>query len=102
MCQDEARLNLTAWVYAILNRMPTVLWIGKLRVVVYPNDHRPTHVHFIGHGHEAVFELDRSSGGVSLREDYGFNRRDLARIEQALIQNLAELLAAWERIHGVA
>ena len=82
--------------------MPTVLWIGKLRVVFYPNDHRPAHVHVIGHGHEAVFELNRPIGGVTLRENYGFNRRDLARIEQALIKNLAELLAAWERIHGIA
>ena len=82
--------------------MPTVLRIGKLRVVIYPNDHRPAHFHVIGHGHEAVFELKRPIGGVTLRENYRFNRRDLARIEQALIKNLAELLAAWEKIHGIA
>lgn len=82
--------------------MPTVLWIGKLRVVVYPNDHRPAHVHVIGQGHEAVFELNAPDGPVTLRENYGFSRRELARIERALIQNLAELLAAWERVHGIA
>ena len=82
--------------------MPTVLWIGKLRVVIYPNDHRPVHVHVIGQGNEAVFELNRSAGSVTLRENYGFGRRDLARIVEALIGNLAELGAAWERIHGVA
>ncbi len=80
--------------------MPTVLWIGSLRVVVYPNDHRPAHVHVIGQSHEAVFELNRPLGNVTLRENYGFSRRDLARIAKALIQNLAELLNAWERIHG--
>ena len=36
--------------------MPTVLRIGGLRVVIYPNDHRPAHVHVIGDG-EAVFIL---------------------------------------------
>ena len=82
--------------------MPTVLWIGSLRVVVYPNDHRPAHVHVIGQGHEAVFELNRPAGTVTLRENYGFGRRDLGKIERALIQNLADLLAAWERIHGIA
>jgi hypothetical protein len=82
--------------------MPTVLWIGNLRVIVYPNDHRPVHVHVIGQGHEGVFELNRSIRAVTLRENYGFSRRDLARIEKALIQHLAELLIAWERIHGTS
>ena len=82
--------------------MPTVRWIGNLRVVVYPNDHRPAHVHVIGQGREAVFELNRPVGGVTLRENYAFSGRDLARIEEALIQSLADLLAAWERIHGIA
>jgi hypothetical protein len=82
--------------------MPTVLRFGALRVVIYPNDHRPPHVHVIGQGHEAVFELDVPAGGVTLRENYGFARRELATIERCLIQNLAALLRAWERIHGAA
>ncbi|WHZ20694.1 MAG: hypothetical protein OJF55_002843 [Rhodanobacteraceae bacterium] len=28
--------------------MPTILRLGGLRVVIYPNDHRPAHVHVIG------------------------------------------------------
>lgn len=28
--------------------MPTVARIGSLRVMIYPNDHRPAHVHVIG------------------------------------------------------
>ncbi len=82
--------------------MPTVPWIGNLRVVVYPNDHRPAHVHVIGRGHEAVFELNRRESTVSIRENYGFGSRDLVRIEKGLIHNLAELVIAWERIHGTA
>lgn len=82
--------------------MPTVLRFGGLRVVIYPNDHRPAHVHIIGQGHEAVFELNVPVGVVSLRENYGFTRRDLAAIARALVQNLAALLSAWERIHGTA
>jgi hypothetical protein len=82
--------------------MPTVLRIGNMRVVVYPNDHRPAHAHVIGHGHEAVFELNRPQGSVTLQENYGFSRRDLARIEPVLVQHLNELLRTWERIHGEA
>ncbi len=80
--------------------MPTVLMIGPLRVVVYPNDHRPAHVHIIGQGHEAVFELKRRSGCVVLRENYGFARREIVKIERLLIENLQILLAEWEKIHG--
>jgi hypothetical protein len=80
--------------------MPTVLRIGALRVAVYPNDHRPAHVHVIGDSHEAVFHLNCPAGPVALRENYGFPARDLARIEDALLGNLAALCSAWEVIHG--
>jgi hypothetical protein len=82
--------------------MPTLLRLGRLRVVVYLNDHRPAHVHVIGQGHEAVFELSSRNGTVMLRENYGFSRREINAIERVLIQNLAALLAAWEKIHGTA
>lgn len=80
--------------------MPTVLRIGALRVAVYPNDHRPAHVHVIGDGHEAVFELNCPAGPVVVRENYGFAARDLTRIQAALERNLTALCGAWERIHG--
>lgn len=28
--------------------MPTIFRIGAVRVVIYPNDHRPAHVHVVG------------------------------------------------------
>ena len=58
--------------------MPTVFRFGAYRVVICPNDHRPPHVHVVGNGHEAVFELRCPKGPVELRENYGFSRRDLA------------------------
>jgi hypothetical protein len=78
--------------------MPTVLRIGALRVGIYPNDHRPPHV--VGQGNEAVFVLDIPLGSVSLRENYGFARRELTAIAQGLVANLGFLLRAWEEIHG--
>jgi hypothetical protein len=61
--------------------MPTVLRFTGLRAVIYPNDHRPAHVHVIGKGSEAVFNLHCPGGPVELRENYGFNLKDLNRIE---------------------
>jgi hypothetical protein len=80
--------------------MPTVLRFEGLRVVIYPNDHRPAHVHVIGRGCEAVLNLDGPTGDVELRENYGFSRREIAHIGNVLTDHLAELGAAWESIHG--
>lgn len=62
-------------------------------MVIYPNDHRPAHVHVIGRGCEAVFHLNRPAGPVELRENYGFSRREIA--------NSNKLCGDWERIHEI-
>lgn len=82
--------------------VPTVLRFDGLRVVVYPNDHRPAHVHVIGTGHEAVFDLNCPAGPVGLRENYGFSRREIKHITGVLTSHMVELCRAWERIHGSA
>jgi len=81
--------------------MPTIgARIDGLRVVVYPNDHRPAHVHVMGDGCEAVFQLHCPGGPPELRENYGFASRKLARIRTTLTARLRELCAAWSSIHG--
>jgi hypothetical protein len=70
--------------------------------VIYPNDHRPAHVHVIGRGCEAVFNLNRPAGRAELRENYGFSRRELTLIERVLTERLVDLCRAWEEIHGIA
>lgn len=79
--------------------MPTILRIGSLRVVIYPNDHRPAHVHVIGDG-EVVFNLNCPDGPLELRESYGFNRSDVVRIEADLAGHLSTLCSEWRNIHG--
>ena len=78
--------------------MPTVLRIDGIRVVIYPNDHRPAHVHLIGEGAEALFEIDRD--GVVLRENYGFPAHRLPRLAAELARRRDVLLSEWNRIHG--
>lgn len=80
--------------------MPTVLVIFGWRVVIYPNDHRPAHIHVIGNGSEAVFKLCCPNGPPELRENYGFSRKELTKIAGELGANLAMLCSAWRRIHG--
>jgi hypothetical protein len=80
--------------------VPTVLGFDGLRVAIYPNDHRPSHVHVIGAGREAVFNLNCPAGPVELRENYGFPRREITHIRATLANHLAELCRIWENIHG--
>lgn len=81
--------------------MPTVLRLpGALRVVIYPNDHRPAHVHVIGGGREAVLNLHCPGGSPELRESYGFSVRESNATARALHDELAILCEAWRNIHG--
>lgn len=81
--------------------MPTILRFAGLRVVIYINDHRPAHVHVIGNGCEAVFQIRCRVGQISLRENYGFRRPELTRIENELEVQLDKICREWEKIHGV-
>ena len=80
--------------------MPTIIRFRGLRVVIYPNDHRPDHVHVIGREFEAVFFLNCPDGPIELHENYGFSLRVLRRIAVELTIRLEELCEAWEQIHG--
>jgi hypothetical protein len=79
--------------------MPTVARIGGLRVVVYPNDHRPAHVHVMSAGKEVVFDLNCPKGPPELRENYGLSIAQLNKISAALGEDLEHLCAEWSRIH---
>jgi hypothetical protein len=80
--------------------MPTVLRIGSLRVVIWPNDHRPAQVHVMGAGGEAVFNLPCPHGPPALRESYGLKLADINKIEDALAAAITALCAEWRTIHG--
>jgi len=80
--------------------VPIVLRIGGLRVVIWPNDHRPAHVHVRGAGGEAVFNPNYPGGPPALRESYGFRLADLNAIADALAGAIASLCAKWRTIHG--
>jgi len=68
--------------------MPTILTVFGLRVVVYPNDHRPAHVHVQGNGCEAVFNLACPHGPVELRENYSFSQKGRATVGHAMAKGL--------------
>ncbi|HEX6860843.1 MAG TPA: DUF4160 domain-containing protein [Caulobacteraceae bacterium] len=80
--------------------VPTVMTIDGLRVVIYPNDHEPAHVHVMGDGNEARFALEGPGGEVTLIENYGFRSRVISTIEAALNRRREDLIGRWREIHG--
>jgi len=82
--------------------MPTVLRLGSLRVVIYPNNHGPAHVHAIGQGNSAIFNLNCPAGPLSLRANFDFSARQLREMQAKSLDQVAEPCMAWEEIHGRA
>lgn len=80
--------------------MPTIRRIGACRIVVYPNDHRPAHVHIIGEGCEAVFKLNCPKGPPELRENFGFKPAMLGAFLTELKAEVEVLCEEWRNIHG--
>ena len=81
--------------------MPTVLPAFEgWRVVIYPNDHLPPHVHVIGAEEHARFELLCDLGQVRLLSNIRFGLGQLKLIEAYLLNHLAHLCSEWGRIHG--
>jgi Domain of unknown function (DUF4160) len=80
--------------------MPTVDRLKGLRFVIYPNDHRPGHVHVIGSGREAVFNLSHDPESVTLRENHGFSLAEVRDLATFIAMRHVHLLSQWERIHG--
>jgi hypothetical protein len=75
--------------------VPTVLRVGGLRVVVYPNDHPPAHVHVLGPDWVVVINLI----GPKVRELINCDERQARRALRLIAEHQRELMAAWKRFH---
>ncbi len=80
--------------------MPTIYKFLAFRVVIYPDDHRPAHVHVFAAGNEAVYILNCVDGPVDLRENFGFTKKQLKQIDDELNKALCKLCDIWGEIHG--
>jgi len=79
--------------------MVTVFRAHGLRVVIYPDDHEPAHVHVYGDG-EAKVQLNGQDGAPQLVFAVGMNRGDLRRVLRVVAEQQDFLLACWRSFHG--
>jgi len=80
--------------------MPTVLRIGGLRYVIWPNDHDPPHVHVFSANAEAKIELGEPDGHSRLIENRRMTRSDLSKALKGAFENRSLLMEKWREIHG--
>jgi hypothetical protein len=76
--------------------MPTVLRIDGLRVVIYPNDHPPAHVHVLGPGWMVVINLLTPE----VRDIVGCDQRQADRVLRLIAGHRSALMDAWRLLHG--
>ncbi len=78
--------------YAYNGRVaPAIFHIGNTRIVIYPHDHQPPHVHVIGPGAEAKFDLET----FRCLMNRGFDRATVSRFRKFLKERQETLLEAW-------
>lgn len=82
--------------------MPTVFLIGRHRVAIYTNDHRPSHVHVAMKGADkwAIFFLNCPDGPVELREQSGYRKAQIDDFAAEIEAALFECCQKWRSIHG--
>jgi len=80
--------------------MPTIFRIGAARVVIYTNDHRPAHVHVVGAGNHAVFNLQCPGGPPDMRENHGFSKADVTAFVRRMQNVVGSLCTEWKAIHA--
>ncbi len=70
---------------------PTIFRIWKFRVLIYPKDHAPAHVHIVGPDAEAKFDIET----LECIESFGFSQKTLKQIKGYLEKRKGTLKEAW-------
>lgn len=80
--------------------MPTILREQGFRVVIYSNDHFPSHVHVCKGSGEVRIELGDEESNPSLMTITGqISDKDVVKALYLVKENQAKLLAKWREIH---
>lgn len=82
--------------------MPTIIRQNGFRIVIYPNDHLPYHVHVIKGDGEVRIDLGRSEPQIppSLISVIGkISDKDVTKALFLVSEHQIELLAKWSEIH---
>ncbi len=81
--------------------MPTVARFGNVRIVLYPTDHPPPHVHALRpDGAWAPLALNCPRGPVTVMDQSGFRGSEMAELGTAVTVPICGHCDEWRRIRG--
>jgi hypothetical protein len=80
--------------------MPTIIRKDGFRVVIYPTDHLPPHVHVLKQDGEIRVELSEIANPRILSIVGNMRDKDVIRALDIVKVNQVELLTVWREIHG--
>jgi Domain of unknown function (DUF4160) len=80
--------------------MPNVLTENGFDVMIYPDDHRPAHVHIYKSG-VVVISLNNRRTLPSVREVIGMSRKEVRDALLLVIEHKKLLVKEWRKIHAV-
>jgi len=76
--------------------MPTVIRFGRFHFIIYPQDHRPKHVHIWAASAKAKFDIQT---GECLAV-FGFSQKTIKRLSELVLKHKPLLLEVWEKYDG--
>ena len=81
--------------------MPTIIKQDGFRIVIYPNDHTPAHVHVLKADGEVRIDLGNEKMLPSLISVRGkISDKEVIRALSLVTEYQIELLAKWDEIHN--
>ncbi len=82
--------------------MPNLLRVGNFRLVIFPNDHEPPHVHAIGPGWDVKIALGNGEEIKPRLLEIKGNAKlpDLRKALIAVDRRATELWSTWRDLHG--
>jgi hypothetical protein len=81
--------------------MPTVHREDGFNVIIYPNDHLPSHVHVIKGGGQVIIKLGSEIEPPSLSQVYGnISNKEVLKALKIVATHQLKLITAWRTIHG--
>lgn len=80
--------------------MPKVWAQDGFKFYVYPNDHKPSHIHIKKAGKEIVINIGDTNTKPNVREIRGMDLKDMSKALRITAERQEFLLIEWRRIHG--
>ena len=82
--------------------MPTVLYIKGWRLFFYSNEgNEPIHIHGQKGDKDCKYWLDVDDYAIRKAYTYNMNNKDIREVKKIILQNLDEIIQAWNTHFGV-